>query len=96
MARQQWRRHAAVATLGVACAAAAVVAVAADDGPTRNSTAAAISPGAPAHPGNDGKAYHHVWPVKRAQPTFISFDCLACFGLARFCNVYMPFFFLNY
>ncbi|CAD6225235.1 unnamed protein product [Miscanthus lutarioriparius] len=66
MARQQWRRH-AVATLGVACAAA-VVAVAATDGPMRNSTAAA-TPGAPAPemgglapPGSDGKAYHHVWP----------------------------------
>lgn len=49
MARQQWRRH-AVATLGVACAA--VVAVASADGPMRNST----------RPGNDGKAYQHVWP----------------------------------
>ncbi|XP_066399285.1 sulfite exporter TauE/SafE family protein 3-like [Miscanthus floridulus] len=63
MARQQWRH--AVATLSVACAAA-VVAVAAAEGP-RNSTAA--TPGAPApemglaRPGNnDGKAYQHVWP----------------------------------
>ena len=68
MARQQWRRH-AVATLGVVCAAA-FVAVAATDGPMRNSTAAA-TPGAPAPemgglapPGSDGKAYHHVWPVR--------------------------------
>lgn len=65
MATQQWRRRHAVATLIAACAAAAVVAAAAaPDVPTRNSTAAAPA-GAPVRPaGNDdGKAYHHVWPV---------------------------------
>jgi hypothetical protein len=73
MATQQWRRRHAVATLIAACAAAAVVAVAAaaPDVPTRNSTASASAGGAPARPGgnDDGKAYHHVWPViTRAQP----------------------------
>lgn len=64
MATQQWRRRHAVATLIAACAAAAVVAAAAPDVPTGNSTAGAPA-GAPARPaGNDdGKAYHHVWPV---------------------------------
>jgi hypothetical protein len=65
MARQQWRRH-AVATLGVACAA--VVAVAAADGPMRNST----------RPGNDGKAYQHVWPV--TQTTLVLTVCLLRIG----------------
>jgi hypothetical protein len=70
--------------------AAAVVAVAAPEGP-RNSTAA--TPGAPApemgalaRPGNDGKAYQHVWPV--TQTTLVLTICLLQI-MARFCNIWL-------
>lgn len=67
--QKQWH---AMAVLGVACVAAAVVTVAAADAGRNTSLAgAATAPeNATRHQG-DGKAYHHVWPVTNTTTPYI-------------------------